>query len=84
MEGAEKSPGSGRIVDSIQQRPHSKPHPIRYGRMMQSPSLLSCAAAIMAADLAITADVRNRVQACGDCHLMNFGGFGTPERRNHF
>ncbi len=22
-----------------------------------------------------------RVQACGDCHLMNFGGFATPERR---
>jgi len=21
------------------------------------------------------------VQACGDCHLMNFGGFATPERR---
>ena len=21
-----------------------------------------------------------RVQACGDCHLMNFGGFATPER----
>jgi len=24
------------------------------------------------------------VQACGDCHLMNFGGFGTPERRISF
>jgi uncharacterized protein (DUF2252 family) len=22
-----------------------------------------------------------RVQACGDCHLLNFGGFATPERR---
>ena len=21
-----------------------------------------------------------RVQACGDCHLLNFGGFATPER----
>ena len=20
------------------------------------------------------------VQCCGDCHLMNFGGFATPER----
>ena len=22
-----------------------------------------------------------RVQACGDCHVANFGGFGTPERQ---
>jgi hypothetical protein len=22
-----------------------------------------------------------RVQVCGDCHLLNFGGFATPERR---
>ena len=22
-----------------------------------------------------------RVQACGDCHLLNFGAFATPERR---
>ena len=21
------------------------------------------------------------VQACGDCHLMNFGGFASPERK---
>jgi len=21
------------------------------------------------------------VQACGDCHLMNFGSYATPERR---
>jgi len=24
------------------------------------------------------------VQACGDCHLVNFGGFATPERRMIF
>ena len=35
----------------------------------------------MAADLAITPTSGIRVQACGDCHLMNSGGFGTPERR---
>src|SRR5213076_36140 len=56
--------------------------PIRYGRMMQSPfAFYRGAAAIMAADLAITPTSGIRVQACGDCHLMNFGGFGTPERR---
>jgi uncharacterized protein (DUF2252 family) len=34
----------------------------------------------MAADLATTATSGLRVQACGDAHLMNFGGFATPER----
>ncbi|MFN8006100.1 MAG: DUF2252 domain-containing protein [Terriglobia bacterium] len=60
------------------------PHlvPIRYGRMMQSPfAFFRGAAAIMAADLANTPTSGIRVQACGDCHLLNFGGFGTPERR---
>jgi uncharacterized protein (DUF2252 family) len=39
------------------------------------------AAAIMAADLANTPTSGIVVQACSDCHLMNFGGFATPERR---
>ena len=48
---------------------------------MQSPfAFYRGAAAIMAADLARTPASGIRVQACGDCHLMNFGGFGTPER----
>jgi uncharacterized protein (DUF2252 family) len=34
----------------------------------------------MAADLAHTPQSGLRVQACGDAHLMNFGGFATPER----
>lgn len=34
----------------------------------------------MAADLAKTPVIDVFVQACGDCHLMNFGGFATPER----
>jgi uncharacterized protein (DUF2252 family) len=56
--------------------------PIRYGRMMQSPfSFFRGAAAVMAADLAQTPVTGLRVQACGDCHLLNFGGFATPERR---
>lgn len=56
--------------------------PIRYGRMMQSSfAFYRGAAAIMAADLAATPMSGIRVQACGDCHLMNFGGFATPERR---
>ena len=60
------------------------PHllPIRYGRMVQSPfAFYRGAAAIMAADLAHTPATGLRVQACGDCHLLNFGVFATPERR---
>jgi uncharacterized protein (DUF2252 family) len=56
--------------------------PIRYGRMLQSPfAFYRGAAAIMAADLACLPSTGIRVQACGDCHLLNFGGFGTPERQ---
>jgi uncharacterized protein (DUF2252 family) len=39
------------------------------------------AVALMSADLAFTPVTGIRVQACGDCHVANFGGFGTPERR---
>jgi uncharacterized protein (DUF2252 family) len=56
--------------------------PIRYGRMMASPfTFYRGTANIMAADLATTPSTGITVQACGDCHLMNFGGFATPERR---
>jgi uncharacterized protein (DUF2252 family) len=63
----------GRILDLV---------PIRFGRMMQSPfTFYRGSAAIMAADLAITAQSGLRVQACGDAHLLNPGGFATPERQ---
>jgi uncharacterized protein (DUF2252 family) len=56
--------------------------PLRYGRMRQSPfAFYRGAAALMAGDLAATPVTKIRVQACGDCHLMNFGGYGSPERR---
>lgn len=56
--------------------------PIRYGRMRQSPfAFYRGAAALMAADLSSTPVTGLRVQACGDCHVSNFGGFGSPERR---
>lgn len=55
--------------------------PIRYGRMMKTPfTFLRGAAAVMAADLASTPATGIRVQAGGDCHIMNFGAFATPER----
>jgi uncharacterized protein (DUF2252 family) len=62
----------GRIAELI---------PLRYGRMMNSPfTFYRGSAAIMAGDLATTPDTGVNVQACGDCHLMNFGAFATPER----
>ncbi len=55
--------------------------PIRYGRMLQSPfAFFRGSAAVMAADLARTPSTGLKVQACGDCHLKNFGGFASPER----
>lgn len=54
---------------------------IRFGRMMRTPfTFLRGAAGLMACDLATTPSSGLQVQACGDCHLMNFGVFATPER----
>lgn len=65
--------GQGRMQDLL---------PLRYGRMARSPfAFFRGAAQIMAYDLQHTPDTGIRVQACGDCHLSNFGGFATPERR---
>jgi uncharacterized protein (DUF2252 family) len=55
--------------------------PIRHGRMVASPfAFYRGSAALFAADLARTPVTGLRVQACGDAHLLNFGGFATPER----
>jgi hypothetical protein len=55
--------------------------PIRYGRMLRSPfAFMRGSAALMASDLASTPTTGVEVQACGDCHLLNFGLFATPER----
>jgi uncharacterized protein (DUF2252 family) len=56
--------------------------PIRYGRMLASPfAFYRGAAAVLAADLAETPGSGITVQACGDAHLANFGGFAAPDRR---
>jgi uncharacterized protein (DUF2252 family) len=56
--------------------------PIRYGRMLTSPfSFLRGSAALMADDLSRTPRSGIYVQACGDCHLLNFGAYATPERK---
>ena len=55
--------------------------PERYRRMLESPfAFLRGAAAVMAEDLRHQPIAGVPVQACGDCHLMNFGAFATPEQ----
>jgi uncharacterized protein (DUF2252 family) len=55
--------------------------PIRYGRMSVSPfTFYRGAALLMASDLSHTPHSGLTVQACGDAHLSNFGGFASPER----
>jgi uncharacterized protein (DUF2252 family) len=55
--------------------------PLRHGRMGRSPFTFYRGAALnMASDLAGTPVSGINVQACGDAHLCNFGGFATPER----
>jgi len=59
--------------------------PIRYGRMLKSPfAFYRGAAGIMAADLAAAPATGVYVQSCGDCHLVNFGSYATPERQIAF
>ena len=49
--------------------------------MLRSPfTFLRGSSGLMAHDLATTPTTGIRVQACGDCHLLNFGLFATPER----
>jgi uncharacterized protein (DUF2252 family) len=56
--------------------------PIRYYRMLESPfAFYRGAASIMASDLQTTPTCGIRTQIGGDAHLLNFGAFGTPERR---
>jgi uncharacterized protein (DUF2252 family) len=56
--------------------------PVRHGRMMVSPfTFYRGAAIIMAEDLKDTPTAGLNAQLCGDAHLLNFGVFGSPERR---
>jgi uncharacterized protein (DUF2252 family) len=55
--------------------------PVKYQRMAESPfKFFRGAAIIQARDLANARVSGITVQACGDCHLLNFGGFASPER----
>jgi uncharacterized protein (DUF2252 family) len=55
--------------------------PVRYSRMLESPfAFFRGTAVLQAHDLKGTPSAGVIVQCCGDCHVMNFGGFASPER----
>jgi uncharacterized protein (DUF2252 family) len=55
--------------------------PVRHSRMLESPfTFYRGTAGVQAFDLAHAPSSGIEVQCCGDAHLMNFGGFATPER----
>ncbi len=69
------------LLEASNQGRLAKLIPLRYSRMAPSPlTFLRGSAGAMAFDLAGTPTSGIHVQLCGDCHLMNFGCFGTPER----
>ncbi|KAA1000542.1 DUF2252 domain-containing protein [Paraburkholderia panacisoli] len=56
--------------------------PLRYGRMAVSPFTFFRGSAILQAhDLSGTPNTGITFPVCGDAHLLNFGGFATPERQ---
>lgn len=74
-------PDSVQLIEESDQGRIPELVPIRHGRMLQSPfTFYRGSAGVMAADLSRTPNTGIHVQACGDAHLMNFGGFATPER----
>ena len=71
-----------RLLEQSNQGRIARLIPIRSGRMVRTPFTFYRGAALnMAVDLAGTPATGLRVQACGDCHLHNFGAYATPERR---
>jgi uncharacterized protein (DUF2252 family) len=59
--------------------------PMRWGRMEQSPfGWLRGSPVVMTADLAATPTTSLTVQLCGDAHLLNFGLYAAPDRRQVF
>ncbi|HYS64341.1 MAG TPA: DUF2252 domain-containing protein [Paraburkholderia sp.] len=68
-----KQSSEGRVANLV---------PLRYGRMAVSPFTFFRGSAILQAhDLSKVHDSGLTMPICGDGHLMNFGGFATPERQ---
>jgi uncharacterized protein (DUF2252 family) len=69
------------LIEESNQGRVEKLLPIRFTRMAESAFAFFRGTAILQAhDLQGTPSAGMTVQCCGDCHLMNFGGFATPER----
>jgi uncharacterized protein (DUF2252 family) len=76
-----KRPSQLEIMKESEKGRLEKLLPMRHGRMAASPFTFYRGSALnMAIDLAKTPSTGVYVQACGDAHLCNFGGFATPER----
>lgn len=76
-----KRPDAIELMLASEKKRLTKLLPLRHGRMAQSPFTFYRGSAYnMAYDLASTPVSGIIVQACGDAHLCNFGGFATPER----
>jgi uncharacterized protein (DUF2252 family) len=69
------------LIEQSNQGRVEKLLPIRFTRMAESAfGFFRGTAILQAHDLKGTPSAGVTVQCGGDCHLMNFGGFGTPER----
>ncbi|MFM0395675.1 DUF2252 domain-containing protein [Paraburkholderia phytofirmans] len=72
-------------IELLKQSSEDRVHnlvPLRYGRMAVSPFTFFRGTAILQAhDLSQVRDSGLTMPICGDGHLMNFGGFATPERQ---
>ncbi len=79
---ADNRPDPLQLLEGSNQGRIARLIPIRSGRMVRTPFTFYRGAALhMAVDLAGSPATGLRVQACGDCHLHNFGAYATPERR---
>jgi uncharacterized protein (DUF2252 family) len=69
------------LLDGVAQSRLQYLVPLRDERMADTAfTFFRGAAVVMAADLAHTPSTGMFVQACGDAHCLNFGGFASPER----
>jgi uncharacterized protein (DUF2252 family) len=69
------------LLDGVAQSRLQYLVPLRDERMADTAfTYFRGAAVVMAADLAHTPSTGMSVQACGDAHCLNFGGFASPER----
>ena len=70
------------LIEQSNQGRVEKLLPIRFTRMAESAFAFFRGTAILQAhDLKGTPSAGVTVQCCGDCHLLNFGGFASPERK---